>query len=175
MKRVPFFNTQVFHRITAPASPGSRVSALLIAALLAVGAALPLAADGHGSGNGEGAHYDPNLDYAQVRRVEMEENGDGSWDFSVTVRHADSGWDHYANLWQVLDDETGEVLGERPLAHPHSNEQPFTRSLRNVSIPDSVESVRVRARCNKHGFEGAQVRIPLDTQEGENYRIRGSE
>src|SRR6056297_2190336 len=77
---------------------------------------------------------DQNLDYAQVRYVEVYENGDGSWRFSVTVRHADTGWDHYADLWQVVDLTTGDVLGERVLAHPHTQEQPFTRSLSRVEI-----------------------------------------
>jgi hypothetical protein len=106
----------------------------------------------------------------------MEENADGSWNFSVTVRHADSGWDHYADLWQVVAEPGGEVLDERTLAHPHTSEQPFTRSLSGVTIPSSVETVRVRARCNRHGFHGQQVVVPLDenpdTDEGEHYTIR---
>ena len=116
--------------------------------------------------------FDPDLQYAQVRNVVMEERSDGRWRFSVTVRHADSGWDHYADLWQVVADESGEVLGERPLAHPHTNEQPFTRSLSGVEIPASVEAVRVRAKCTQHGYEGRQVRIPLDGSGGERFTIR---
>jgi hypothetical protein len=173
MKQKTFLETIRFPYIIS--SPRVPLRTLLIAVLLAAGAAggaTPVAADSHSSEAGGEAGYRQSLDFAQVRRVEMEANADGSWNFSVTVRHADTGWDHYANLWQVLDHETGEVLGERPLAHPHTSEQPFTRSLRNVSIPDSVEIVRVRARCNTHGFEGTQVQIPLDTREGENYVIR---
>lgn len=51
-----------------------------------------------------------------------------AWRFSATVRHADEGWDHYADAWRVVT-EAGEVLGTRELFHPHVNEQPFTRSL----------------------------------------------
>ncbi len=120
----------------------------------------------------EGKNFDPDLQYAQVRNVVMEEHSDGRWSFSVTVRHADSGWDHYADLWQVVADESGEVLGERPLAHPHTNEQPFTRSLSGVEIPPSVEAVRVRAKCSQHGYEGRQVRIPLDGSDGERFTVR---
>jgi hypothetical protein len=120
----------------------------------------------------EESAYDPDLKYAQVREVVMEREAEERWTFHVRVRHADSGWDHYADLWQVLDAETGEVLGERPLAHPHTNEQPFTRSLRGVEIPASVETVLVRAKCTLHGYHGQQVRIPLDQPEGRHYSIR---
>ena len=66
--------------------------------------------------------------------------------FSVTLRHADTGWDHYADGWRVeLAD--GTVLGVRELLHPHVTEQPFTRSAR-ISVPDGVETVYVRARCS---------------------------
>ncbi|MFO7731854.1 MAG: hypothetical protein R6V86_13945 [Spirochaetia bacterium] len=120
----------------------------------------------------EEEQFNPDLKYAQVRQVELRESGDRVYHVSVTLRHADSGWDHYADLWQVVDDETGEVLGERRLAHPHTNEQPFTRSLSWVEIPEGVEVIRIRAKCNQHGYEGKQVRIPLDTNEGEDYRIQ---
>jgi len=120
----------------------------------------------------EEEQFNPDLKYAQVRQVELRETENRVYDVSVTLRHADSGWDHYADLWQVVDDATGEVLGERPLAHPHTNEQPFTRSLSRVEIPEGVEVLRIRGKCNQHGYEGKQVRIPLDTDEGKDYRIR---
>jgi len=34
--------------------------------------------------------------------------------FRVTLKHADSGWDHYANGWQVVDAD-GAVLVKRVL------------------------------------------------------------
>ena len=43
----------------------------------------------------------------------------------VTVQHADTGWDHYADAWEVLAPD-GTVLGTRTLLHPHTDEQPFT-------------------------------------------------
>ena len=45
------------------------------------------------------------------------------WRFAVTLKHADSGWDHYADRWRVVDAD-GRVLGERVLLHPHVHEQP---------------------------------------------------
>ena len=79
---------------------------------------------------------------------------------SVTLEHADTGWDHYANRWDVLDQD-GNVLGSRVLAHPHVNEQPFTRSLR-VEIPESVKVVTIVASDSVHGDneETVQVEVP---------------
>ena len=36
---------------------------------------------------------------ADVLNVVVRSAGPGSWRFDVTVRHADEGWDHYADKW----------------------------------------------------------------------------
>ncbi|TBR44813.1 hypothetical protein CBF23_001925 [Marinomonas agarivorans] len=82
-----------------------------------------------------------------------------SYRIDVTVKHADAGWDHYANEWQVLD-EDGRVLGTRILHHPHVNEQPFTRSL-TISIPQNVKSVRIRAQDSVHGYGGKSISLQV--------------
>ena len=115
--------------------------------------------------------YSDDLIYAQVRNVRLVETSPGTYTFHVTVRHRDQGWDHYADLWQVIDTETGDVLGERVLAHPHDNEQPFTRSQRGIEIPGNTETVTVRAKCTQHGYNGKQIVIDLSEPEGENYSI----
>ncbi len=81
--------------------------------------------------------------------------------FEVTLAHADTGWDHYADQWRVLDGD-GNVLGVRTLAHPHVNEQPFTRSLDGVKIPAGVERVFVDARDSVHGRSGNKLELTLD-------------
>ena len=78
--------------------------------------------------------------------------------FNVTVRHDDAGWQHYADLWEVLSPQ-GKVLGKRVLYHPHDNEQPFTRSLSNVAIPPAITEVVIRARDSRHGWGGAEQTI----------------
>jgi len=83
-----------------------------------------------------------------------------SWTFSVTLKHDDTGWDHYADLWQVFAPD-GKLLGERVLLHPHENEQPFTRSLSGVSIPQEVTEVIIRARDNVHGVSPQEYRLTL--------------
>ena len=84
----------------------------------------------------------------------------GTWSFTVTVKHADEGWDHYANQWEVLS-PAGVVLGTRILLHPHVGEQPFTRSLGGVEIPEGVGKVIVRARDSVHGYGGEEVEVDL--------------
>jgi len=84
----------------------------------------------------------------------------GTCRFSVTVEHADEGWDHYADKWEILDPD-GNVLGVRELAHPHVSEQPFTRSLGGVRIPDSVQEVTIRAHDSVHGFGGEEISVEL--------------
>jgi hypothetical protein len=86
----------------------------------------------------------------EVVAVNASKSG-GTWGFSVTLKHADVGWDHYADGWGVYLAD-GTELGYRVLAHPHVNEQPFTRSLSGVSIPKGTKSVIIRPHDKVHGF-----------------------
>lgn len=97
---------------------------------------------------------------ADVEAVKATKAADGTWRFDVTVRHADTGWDHYANRWDVLAPD-GTVLGTRTLLHPHENEQPFTRSLSGVSIPGGLRSVTIRANDSVHGVGGREIAVGL--------------
>ena len=82
------------------------------------------------------------------------------WNVSVTLRHDDTGWDHYADGWEVLN-ARGERLGYRELRHPHVTEQPFTRSLHGIVIPDGTREIFVRARCSQHGWASEVTRVEL--------------
>jgi hypothetical protein len=82
-----------------------------------------------------------------------------SYRVSATVQHADTGWDHYANRWDVLDPE-GNVIGVRELAHPHENEQPFTRSL-TLDIPAGTQFITLRANDSVHGLGGLTFKLDL--------------
>lgn len=115
--------------------------------------------------------HDPSLDFAQVTWVDVTVQGDGTHAFAVSVRHDDAGWHHYADAWEVVDPRTGEVLATRGLLHPHETEQPFTRSLDGVRVPDGVTVVAVRARCNVHGFGGRTVTIDLTEPAGDRYTV----
>ncbi|MEP2944370.1 MAG: hypothetical protein ABJM86_04495 [Hyphomicrobiales bacterium] len=96
---------------------------------------------------------------ADVTAVDVEAAGSGKWRFNVTVRHADTGWEHYANGWEVVGPD-GTVLGKRVLAHPHVEEQPFTRSGL-IDIPADISKVTVRANDLVHGLGGAEIVVTL--------------
>ena len=101
---------------------------------------------------------------ADVLAVDTRQAADGSWTFSVTLRHDDAGWDHYADRWDIVGPD-GTAYGERVLLHPHVEEQPFTRSLSGVVIPEGVNSVAVRGHDKVHGFGGAEFTIDLNSAE----------
>jgi hypothetical protein len=104
---------------------------------------------------------------ADVLFVRATETSPHVWTFSVTVAHPDSGWEDYANGWDVLLPNGTVLLPDadssftRLLLHPHENEQPFTRSQSNIVIPADVTEVRVRAHDLVHGFGGKEVVVDL--------------
>ena len=111
------------------------------------------------------------LDFAQVIDVRAVKQPTGGWTFHVSVRHADKGWDHYADLWRIVDPDSGRVLGERVLLHPHDEEQPFTRSLSGVNLPDGQDRVTVQAKCTVHGFGGREIVVDLDAESGDGFEV----
>jgi hypothetical protein len=115
-----------------------------------------------------------NADVTYVRAVQA---ADGSWTFHVTVSHPDTGWDDYADGWDVLTPD-GTVLkpdSESPftrlLLHPHVDEQPFTRSQSAITIPEGVTQVRVRAHDLVDGFGGREVVVDLTASSGESFEV----
>lgn len=98
----------------------------------------------------------PTLAFAgevDVTNVVFTQTGNNSYRFAVTLQHADTGWNHYADRWEILDSD-GTVLATRVLAHPHVNEQPFTRSLSGVKIPDTLTQVEIRGHDSVHAYGG---------------------
>ena len=97
----------------------------------------------------------------EVTEVKARKTGDDTYRFDVTLLHADTGWDHYANKWEVVAPD-GTVLGTRVLAHPHVDEQPFTRSLSGVKIPAGIKQVIIRGGDSVHGLGGQEMTVTLD-------------
>jgi len=97
---------------------------------------------------------------ADVVDVRVRRNSAGTYDFDVTVKSVDKGWDYYADAFEVLG-PGGKVLGRRILFHPHETEQPFTRDLYGVKIPAGVTHVTVRARHKPKGYDGETRRVAL--------------
>lgn len=98
-------------------------------------------------------------DQAKVEGATARQTG-GTWTFEVTIRHPDTGWDHYADGWAVLAPD-GTQLGYRTLHHPHENEQPFTRSLSDVKVPAGISEVMIRAHDSVHGWSDATFTVRL--------------
>lgn len=97
---------------------------------------------------------------ADVLDVTAGLSTDGTYSFAATVRHADTGWDHYADAFEILSPD-GEILAVRKLAHPHENEQPFTRSIGGVKIPAGLSEVVLRAHDSVHGYGGTAFNLAL--------------
>ncbi|WP_299673360.1 hypothetical protein [uncultured Roseobacter sp.] len=95
----------------------------------------------------------------QIDNVKARKSGD-TWRFDVTISHPDTGWDHYADAWRILDMD-GNQLAIRELAHPHVEEQPFTRSLSGVRIPEGTTQVQVQARDLPGGWNPGTTIITL--------------
>jgi hypothetical protein len=115
-----------------------------------------------------------NADVTYVRAVLAQ---DGTWTFHVTVAHPDTGWEDYADGWDVVTPD-GTVLKENPedpftrlLLHPHENEQPFTRSQSGINIPNGVTEVRVRAHDIVDGFGGQEILVDLEKQSGPGFEV----
>jgi hypothetical protein len=96
---------------------------------------------------------------ADVLAVDVTAAAEG-YRFAVTVRHADEGWEHYADRFEIVSPD-GAILGVRTLHHPHVDEQPFTRALSGVIVPADLARVVVRARDSVHGYGGETVTVEL--------------
>jgi hypothetical protein len=115
-----------------------------------------------------------NADVLYVRAVQT---ADDTWTFHVTVRHPDTGWEDYADGWDVLTPD-GTVIKPDPespftrlLLHPHENEQPFTRSQSGIIIPADVTQVRVRAHDLVDGYGGREVLVDLSVSSGPDFEV----
>jgi len=106
----------------------------------------------------------------EIVQVEFVKSG-SSWRVNTTLEHDDTGWEHYADVWRIVT-EKGDKLGERILFHPHENEQPFTRSLPRLTIPEKTNIVFVEAHDKKHGWSKQRVRVDLTKSTGDRYIVR---
>ena len=105
-----------------------------------------------------------------IRGVQLNQTN-GEWTIHVTLEHKDTGWEHYADGWRVVD-SNGKELGYRKLWHPHQNEQPFTRGLSGVAIPKGTTTIYVEAHDKVHGWSKQRVKIDLTKSKGDRYLIR---
>jgi len=136
------------------AHAGSRIRKLVVAA--AVSAALVGCGDDSPAGPaGEPAESTEQL-YPDVLDVVLTPLEGGTWQVDATLSSPYDTADRYADAWRVLDPD-GNELGVRELTHDHADEQPFTRSLRDVEIPDDVTTITVEGRDQQYGWGGDTV------------------
>jgi hypothetical protein len=84
------------------------------------------------------------------------------WRFAVTISSPYDSPDRYADGWRILGPD-GTEYGFRLLTHDHASEQPFTRTLDGVEIPDGVTTVTIEGRDQEFGFGGALFELTLPT------------
>ena len=116
--------------------------------------------DGGGQAR-EGATTSSGVEQAfpDVVGAEVTAEGD-SFTVAATISSPYDSDDRYADAFRVLG-PTEEVLGVRELTHPHADEQPFTRSLSDVVVPDDVAWVTVQARDLVNGWGGETVTVAV--------------
>ena len=98
--------------------------------------------------------------FPDVVAVKVRASGPNLFDFDVTISSTYDTPQRYADGFRG-DAPGNEVLGERKLLHDHQNEQPFTRDLYAVMIPQKVKTVQVQARDQKFGYGGRVVEVKL--------------
>lgn len=99
--------------------------------------------------------------YPDVIAAEATTTDGLTWRFAVTISSPYDSPDRYADAWRVLDTD-GNELGVRVLGHDHANEQPFTRSLDGVEIPESVRRVIIEGRDLVNGWGGSTLEVTLE-------------
>ena len=101
--------------------------------------------------------------YPDVVAVTVSGGASGGLRFDVTISSPYDTPQRYADAWRVVGID-GTVFGVRELLHDHAGEQPFTRSLDGVEIPDGVDVVIVEARDQLNGWGGEAMEVTIPTR-----------
>ena len=97
---------------------------------------------------------------AEILAAELRHQQKNSWSINVTLKHEDTGWDHYADVWRVIDKKENE-LGYRVLAHPHIEEQPVTRGFDRLIIHEDINTIYIQGHDNVHGWSSNKLKVML--------------
>ena len=109
-------------------------------------------------------------DDVKILAADFHSSGGNRWSLNVTLKHGDTGWDHYADNWRVVDGK-GNLLGDRVLYHPHVEEQPFTRGLGGVNMPEGITTVYIEAHDKVHGWTPNRLKVDLTKATGGRLRV----
>lgn len=94
--------------------------------------------------------------YPDILDAVVTETADGGFSVAATISSPYDSPARYADAFRVVTPD-GVELGVRVLTHDHADEQPFTRSLAGVEIPEGVSQVIVEGRDQVSGWGGATV------------------
>lgn len=99
--------------------------------------------------------------HPDVVAVRVAERSAGVFDFDVTISSPYDSPSRYADGFRVMGEDGRTVFGVRPLGHDHASEQPFTRDLYGVRVPDGVRQVVVQGRDQRYGWGGGSKVVVL--------------
>lgn len=99
--------------------------------------------------------------FPAILAAQLTRNTDGTFNIAVTISSPYDTPQQYADGWRVLAPD-GTVLGEHTLLHDHANEQPFTRTQPNVTIPSGVLTVTIEGRDLVNGYGGGTLTVPVE-------------
>lgn len=108
--------------------------------------------------------WSAHADSPRVVSAKLIEIGKNTYRVEVTLIHADTGWEHYADKWEVMGPDD-IIIAKRVLYHPHVDEQPFTRSLSGVKLGPNLRFVRIRPHDKQHGYGDISVYLPIPGRE----------
>ena len=98
---------------------------------------------------------------ADVIGATARRSNDGTWTFEVSMRCDDKNATYFCDRFEIMTLDK-RVLGVRRLLHDHADEQPFTRALHGVRLPDAVaRRVLIRGHHNVRGYDGATFELDL--------------
>lgn len=98
--------------------------------------------------------------FPDVTKVDVS-GSSGSLSFAVTMTSPYDTAERYADSMRVRSVDGDKVYGERKLDHDHATEQPFTRSIDDVNIPDGVTEVVVEGHDQVSGWGGMTQTVSI--------------
>lgn len=100
-------------------------------------------------------------DYPDVIDASVTEVSPGVYRFAATISSPYDTPERYADAFRIMSLDGKVEYGVRILWHDHASEQPFTRSLDGVSIPEGVDEIMIQGRDKANGYGGQTLSVSL--------------